>query len=126
MEDMRKEENVTGTELAVLNHTADTEDEDIFTEIGKYVKFAKPYVFEEDTYEGIDMSCLENLSAADLGEIEKRYYKLGIMSFNPENTASYAKIVVQKASGLPIEFFDQLPLKEMLKIRSRVVNFFYN
>lgn len=126
MDDMRKEENVTGTELAVLNHTADTEDEDIFTEIGKYVKFAKPYVFEEDTYEGIDMSCLENLSAADLGEIEKRYYKLGIMSFNPENTASYAKIVAQKASGLPIEFFDQLPIKEMFKIRSRIVNFFYN
>ena len=102
------------------------EKEIITEDIEMYVTFSKPYVFEDDTYEGLDMSCLDKLTAQDLGEIEKKFYKLGVPSFNPENTASYAKIVAQKATGLPIEFFDQLPIKEMLKIKSRVVNFFYN
>ena len=91
-----------------------------------YVKFSKPYVFEDDTYNGIDMSCLENLTTDDLTEIEKKFYKQGIASFNPENTAVYAKIVAWKATGLPIEFFNQLPVRDMLKIKSRVVNFFYS
>lgn len=95
-------------------------------EVDMYVKFSKPYVFEDDTYNGLDMSCLENLTTDDLTEIEKKFYKQGIASFNPENTATYAKIVAWKATGLPIEFFNQLPIKDMLKIKSRVVNFFYN
>ena len=95
-------------------------------DVDMYVKFSKPYVFEDDTYSGIDMSCLEKLTADDLTEIEKKFYKQGIASFNPENTATYAKVVAWKATGLPIEFFNQLPVKDMLKIKSRVVNFFYN
>ena len=95
-------------------------------DLDMYVKFSKPYVFEDDTYEGLDMSCLENLTTDDLTEIEKKFYKQGIASFNPENTAVYAKIVAWKATGLPIEFFNQLPVRDMLKIKSRVVNFFYS
>ena len=95
-------------------------------DLDMYVKFSKPYVFEDDTYNGIDMSCLENLTTDDLTEIEKKFYKQGIASFNPENTAVYAKIVAWKATGLPIEFFNQLPVRDMLKIKSRVVNFFYS
>lgn len=99
--------------------------DDADDEVDMYIKFSKPYVFEDDTYEGLDMSCLENLNMDDLTEIEKKFYKYGIASFNPENTATYAKIVAWKATGLPIEFFDQLPIKDILKIKSRVVNFFY-
>ena len=105
---------------------ADDTGEDADDEVDMYVKFSKPYVFEDDTYEGLDMSCLENLNTDDLTEIEKKFYKQGIASFNPENTATYAKIVAWKATGLPIEFFNQLPIKDMMKIKNRVVNFFYN
>ncbi len=104
----------------------DDSGEDGTGEAGMYVKFSKPYVFEDDTYEGIDMSDLEKLTADDLTDIEKKFYKLSIASFNPENTATYAKIVAWKATGLPIEFFNQLPIKDMMKIKSRVVNFFYS
>lgn len=106
--------------------TAADSGEEADDEVEMYVKFSKPYVFEDDTYEGLDMSCLENLTTDDLTEIEKKFYKQGIASFNPENTATYAKIVAWKATGLPIEFFNQLPIKDMMKIKSRVVNFFYN
>jgi len=95
-------------------------------EVDMYVKFSKPYVFEDDTYDGLDMSGLEKLTMDDLTEIEKKFYKQGVASFNPENTATYAKIVAWKATGLPIEFFNQLPVKDIQKIKSRVVNFFYN
>ena len=94
-------------------------------DVGSYVKFAKPYRFEDDVYDGVDLSGINNLTARDIESIERSYHKLGITSFNPENTASYAKIVAQKATGLPVEFFDQLPIKEMFKIKSRVVNFLY-
>lgn len=100
--------------------------EDADDDVDMYVEFSKPYVFEDDTYRGLDMSCLEELTTDDLTEIEKKFYKQGIASFNPENTATYAKIVAWKATGLPIEFFNQLPIKDMMKIKSRVVNFFYN
>lgn len=94
--------------------------------IDMYVEFGRPYVFEDETYRGIDMSCLENISTRDMLEIEKRFYKLGIVSMNPENTVSFAKIVAQKASGFPVEFFEYLPVRDMMKIKSRVVNFFYS
>ena len=51
-------------------------------DLDMYVKFSKPYIFEDDTYDGLDMSCLENLTTDDLTEIEKKFYKQGIASFN--------------------------------------------
>ena len=92
-----------------------------------YVEFDRPFVFEgEDTIQGIDMSGIENLTTTDLVEVEKKFYRQGITSFNPENTTAYAKFVAQRATGLPVELFDQIPAKEMLKIRKVVVNFFFS
>ncbi len=92
-----------------------------------YVEFDRPFVFEgEETIRGIDMSGIENLTTADLVEVEKKFYRQGITSFNPENTTAYAKFVAQRATGLPVELFDQIPAKEMLKVRKVVVNFFFS
>lgn len=90
-----------------------------------YVRFNRPFLFEEENYDGIDLSGMENLTAKDLGEIEKRFYRLGITSLNSETTVSYAKIAAQRATGMPIEFFDQMPAREMLKVKKAVVNFFF-
>ena len=119
-----EEKKVFQMEQPEVNSGGDSEGES--DDLDMYVKFSKPYVFEDDTYDGLDMSCLENLTTDDLSEIEKKFYKQGIASFNPENTAVYAKLVAWKASELPIEFFNQLPVRDMLKIKSRVVNFFYS
>lgn len=94
-------------------------------ELDMYVRFSTTYKFEDDVVEGIDLSGLSNLKTKDISEIERKYYQLGISCFSPENTASYAQIVAQKVTGLPIEFFQQLPIKEIYKIRNRIVNFFY-
>lgn len=95
-------------------------------EVSMYIGFSKPYLFEGDTYEGVDLSGLETLNTKDLIDIEKRFYRLNVASFNPENTVSYAEMVAQKATEMPIEFFEQLPMKEMLKIKNRIVSFFYS
>ena len=123
---MAEEAKVVSMEAKKTEVAAENAEDADDPEIDMYVKFSKPYRFEDETYEGIDMSCLDNLNSRDLGDIEKKFYKQGVASFNPENTATYAKIVAQRATGLPIEFFEQLPIKDMLKIKSRVVNFFYN
>lgn len=114
------------TEANVVSEVKDSGIDDSEESLDMYVKFSKPYTFEDDTYDGLDMSCLENLTTRDLADIEKKFYRQGITSMTPENTVTYAKIVAQKATGLPIEFFEQLPLREMMKIKSRVVNFFYS
>lgn len=95
-------------------------------ELDMCVKFSKPYYFEDEVFEGLDLSGLSNLKASDLNDIEKKYYKTGVASFTPENTTTYAMIVAQKVTGLPVEFFQQLPIKYMYKVKNRVVNFFYN
>lgn len=114
------------SEVNAVADTQNSEIDDSEESFDMYVKFSKPYIFEDDTYDGLDMSCLENLTTRDLADIEKKFYRQGITSMTPENTVTYAKIVAQKATGLPIEFFEQLPLREMMKIKSRVVNFFYS
>lgn len=96
------------------------------SEIGTYVKFAQPYIFEDEEYEGLDLSRLREMKAGQINDIERKFYRLGISSVNPENTVAYAFLVAQEATGLPIEFFQQLPIKEAYKIKSRVVNFFYS
>lgn len=92
----------------------------------RYVKFRKPFQWEDDTYNGLDLSGLEALTARDLEGIEKRFYRMGITSFNPENTVAYAKVVAQAATGMPIEFFDQLPVPEIMEIKREVVSFFFS
>lgn len=114
------------SEVNAVADAQNSEIDDSEESLDMYVKFSKPYIFEDDTYDGLDMSCLENLTTRDLADIEKKFYRQGITSMTPENTVTYAKIVAQKATGLPIEFFEQLPLREMMKIKSRVVNFFYS
>lgn len=91
-----------------------------------YVKFGKPYNFEGDMYDGIDLSGLYNLTMRNLNNIEKKFYRLAVTSFNPENTITYSMLVAQEASGLPIEFFEQLPAKDMIIIKRYVVNFLFN
>ena len=43
----------------------------------------------------------------------------------PETTTTYAKIVATKATGLPAEFFEDLPGYEIEKIKNVVTGFFY-
>ena len=73
------------------------------------IKFRKPYEFDGETFTELDLHGLEDLRGRDLTAIEK--------AFN--------KIVATKVTGLPAEFFEDLPVGEVEKIKNAVVGFFY-
>ena len=97
------------------------EDADNFLKI----TFSKPYNFEGEIFNGIDLSGLEDIKGRQLTAIEKAFGKAGVVSSMPETTSTYAKIAASAATGLPAEFFEDLPGKEVRKIKSAVTRFFY-
>ena len=88
------------------------EDEDNFLKI----TFSKPYNFEGEIFNGIDLSGLEDIKGRQLTAIEKAFGKAGVVSSMPETTSTYAKIAASAATGLPAEFFEDLPGKEVRKV----------
>ncbi len=89
------------------------------------VKFRRPFTFEDETFTELNLRGLEDLRGRDLTAIEKAFNKTGVSSFVPESTTTYAKIVATKVTGLPAEFFEELPVGEIEKIKNVVVGFFY-
>ena len=85
--------------------------------MGTYVKFSKPYTFEDDVYEGVDLSGLSNLTGRNLNNIEKRFYKLGIASFNPENTVAYAQVVAQR-QDFRLNSFSSFQSRRCIRLRA--------
>ena len=89
------------------------------------IKFRKPYEFDGESFKELDLHGLEDLRGRDLTAIEKAFNKTGVSSFVPESTTTYAKIVATKVTGLPAEYFEDLPVGEVEKIKNAVVGFFY-
>lgn len=89
------------------------------------IKYRKPYNFEGETYTELDLHGLEDLRGRDLTAIEKSFNKTGVSSFVPETTTTFAKIVATRVTGYPAEYFEDLPVGEVEKIKNVVVGFLY-
>lgn len=87
------------------------------------VKFKSPYNFEGKEYTEVDLSGLEKLSAADLIDADKQFSASGQFAMMNEVTLGYCLIVASKASGKPVEFFQQLPASDAIKVKNVVMNF---
>lgn len=91
----------------------------------KYVvKFKKPYQFEGQEYQEIDLENLENLSTADLIQADGKFGESGQFAVMNEMTTGYSCILASKATGKPIEFFERLPAIEGVKVKRVVMGFF--
>ena len=90
-----------------------------------YITFKKPFVFEDETYTGVDLSGLEDLSARDMIATQRSMERSGSINVIPEMSLEYACIFAARASGLPQEFFQSLPPREAIKVKNRVTSFFY-
>lgn len=90
------------------------------------IVFGRPYNFEGEIFKQIDLSGLEDINGRQLTAIEKAFGKAGVISSMPETTSTYAKIAAAAATGLPAEFFEDLPGKEVRKIKTAVTRFFYD
>ncbi len=111
-------------EAAVIT-TADLEAAEAEEENKYYVKFRKPFIWEDETYEGVDLSGMEDLSARDMIQAQRIMEKSGSINVLPEMSLEYACIFASKAAKMPVEFFQALPPKEAVKVKNRVTNFFY-
>ena len=125
--EQKREDMIGGDEIAVVPANEEIADTLLpKKEEGELiVKFRKPYKFEDDTFTELDLHGLEDLTGRTLTAIEKAFNKTGVSSFVPESTTTYAKIVATKVTGLPAEFFEDLPAAEIQKIKNAVVGFLY-
>lgn len=89
------------------------------------VVFKKPFYFEGQAYESVDLSGLEDLSAADMIAVNKIIERGGTMNVLPEMSLEYACLFASRSCGKPVEFFKALPPKEAIKVKNRVTSFLF-
>ena len=91
------------------------------------MKLDKPFTFEGQTYTEVDLSGLEDTTAADLQAVGRFVTKKNPAA-NPatvEMTLEYAQFMAARVAHLPLEFFERLPAKEAIKLKAIVVGFLY-
>lgn len=89
------------------------------------VEFKKPYTFEGKTFTTLDLSGLETLTAEDMIAASNYLTRKGNLAPTQEITIEYALFVAHRATGLPVEFFRQLPVRDAVKVKNRVTNYFF-
>lgn len=129
---MEKEKNTThvAKSTAAPETWADAEaapltEED--AEIDLLVKFRRPYTFEGQEYAGIDLHGLEDATAGQMQNVGRQLLKKrpGLNPSTLEMTMEYANMLAAKVTGKPLEFFERLPAKEAMKVKTAVVGFLY-
>lgn len=100
--------------------TAKKEDETV--EFMK-VSLSKPYMFEGEEIKEIDLNKLENLTGSDMVAINRMMKKRGNTDASPEMTLEFAFFAAMQATGIPLEFFYSLSMKDSMKLKTRV-NYF--
>ncbi|NCC16546.1 MAG: phage tail assembly protein [Clostridia bacterium] len=89
------------------------------------IRFQKPYRFEGKSYAGVDLSGLKSLRAKDVWKINRNYRNAGNIGLLQEMDSEYTARVAARASGMPVEFFEGMELPDMIKVRTKVSDFFY-
>ena len=86
------------------------------------MKLDKPFTFEGQTYTEVDLSGLEDTTAADLQAVGRFVTKKNPAA-NPATVD--AQFMAARVAHLPLEFFERLPAKEAIKLKGIVVGFLY-
>lgn len=96
-------------------------------EENKYlITFNKPYTFEGTVYKEVDLSEIENLKTRDLAEADRTFFSTGQVALMNEMSTGYACIVASLVTKKPVTFFEQLPAKEGIKLKTVISGFFYD
>lgn len=90
-----------------------------------WLKFHKPYKFEGTEYEGLDLSGIVELTAADQLWAERHCSTASMINPVKEMSTEMAMLLASRATGKPIEFFKFLPIPDMTHIRLAIVGFTY-
>lgn len=108
-------------DLEAVDNTASFNEEESMV-----IKFKKPYNFEGKEYTEIDLSCMEDMTGADMIAINKLMQRSSAgIDVMPEVSVEYALYFASRAAKLPVEFFTNLPPKEAMKVKNRVMGFLF-
>lgn len=110
---------------AVENTASSTEE--VVDDLSMIIRFKKPYTFEHKEYTEVDLSGLDDLTAADMIAVNKIMHRTsgGGIDVMPEVSLEYACMLASKATRMPIEFFTNLPPREAMKVKNRVMGFLF-
>ena len=91
------------------------------------LKFRKPYLFEGQEYTELDLSGLETVNGAMLSSVGRAVAKRspGLNAASVEMTLDYAKMLAQRITQKPVEFFDRMPAKDAMTLKGIVVGFLF-
>lgn len=87
------------------------------------IKLAKPYVFEGTEYGEIDLNGLDKLTVQDAIDAQLALTGQPGTVILPERSTAYIARLCAKAAGLPIEFFELLPVGAARKVRGAFTEF---
>lgn len=92
------------------------------------VEFFKEYAFDNGVeikkIKSIDLSGLLELSTIDAERFDRILIKTGHRPSNKFTDTTYCKHVAAHVTGLPVEFFNTLSMRDMLLVMGTVHNYF--
>lgn len=91
------------------------------------LKFRRPYQFEGQEYTELDLSGLEDVTAGTLENIGKILAKKspGLNPATIEMEMGYCELLAARVTGKPLEFFQRLPGRDAIALKSKIVGFLY-
>ena len=91
------------------------------------LKFRRPYLFEGQEYTELDLSGLEDVTAGTLENIGKILTKKspGLNPATIEMEMGYCELLEARVTGKPLEFFQRLPGRDAIALKSKIVGFLY-
>lgn len=115
---------VAGNAKALVEQTTEDAPED---ENPLLLKLPVPYTFEGVCYTKLDLTGVENLTAADLiraSDIVERRKNRPTMVL--ELDMQYLFTCASFATGLPLEFYQKLPAKDAVAVKNAVSGSFFS
>lgn len=89
------------------------------------ITFKKPYKFEGTEYTEIDLTGLDKLTIKDAIDIQKQLTAKREVAATvlTETSTAFARMVIAKATGYPIEFFEVMPRSLSKQVQQAVMTY---
>ena len=104
------------TDIVELENSA-VEEED-----SNILKLTRTYSFEGEEIDELDFSGFDNITAKDMTEAADMLTRAGRVVVNPEMDVQYCLFIAHKATHRPIEFFNQLKARDVVRVKNKVRN----
>ena len=89
------------------------------------VELAKPYKFEGKEHKTIDLRGMRKLTVKDACEVQKVLVgkSQAAAAISPDGMAAYAVEIAARAAGLPVEFFNALPVPAVRRVQRAFMSY---